>query len=95
MKYTDRLASYLDCRADKVIATSYAAAGFSYAAESGYIYCDQCDLTLRGWDAHKYDALSLHRTFARSCKFLSKVASDGLATNNRHSGKISVINIYM
>ena len=87
----DRLATFSDCRSEKMIATSYAAAGFSYAAESGYINCDQCDLTLQGCDAHKYDALSLHRTFATSCKFLSQIVSDGLTANYRHNGKIRLL----
>ena len=94
MNYMDRLATFSDCSSEKMIATSYAAAGFSYAAESGNIYCDQCELTLlRGCDAHEYDALSLHRTFARSCKFLSKVATEVITANNTRIGKMDYNNI--
>ena len=93
MNYMDRLATFSDCRSENMIATSYAAAGFSYAAESGYIYCDQCELMLRGCDAHEYDALSLHRTFARSCKFLSKVATEVITANNTRIGKMDYNNI--
>ena len=67
---TERLATFSACRSENIIATSYAAAGFSYAAESGYISCDGCGLTLHSCDIHAYDAVSLHKTYAPNCKFL-------------------------
>ena len=59
---TERLATFSDCRSDNIVATSYAAAGFSHAAETGYIRCDECGLTLHRCDIHAYDAVSLHQT---------------------------------
>ena len=78
--HTDRLASFADCRSDNIIATSYAAAGFSYAAQSGYIRCDECGLTLHRCDIHAYGAVSLHKTYAPSCKFLATTDSTHFGT---------------
>ena len=72
VSYRDRLATFIDCRSSYITAISYAAAGFSYAAETGYIRCDQCGLTLRGCDAQKYDPLSLHQTFSPHCHHISQ-----------------------
>ena len=72
LSYTDRLASYTELRSDNVIAVSYAAAGFSYAVETGDIYCDRCGLKLRGCDAQNYDPLSLHQTFSPHCHYVSQ-----------------------
>lgn len=72
VSYRDRLASYTDLQSDNVIAVSYAAAGFSYAVETGDIYCDRCGLKLRGCDAQNYDPLSLHQTFSQNCSYVNQ-----------------------
>ena len=83
---TERLATFSASRSENIIVTSYAAAGFSYAAESGYISCDGCGLTLQGCDIHAYDAVSLHKTYAPTCKFLA-------TTDFKHVGK-SIVQLH-
>ena len=76
LTHTDRLALFAVCSSDdKIIASSYADAGFSYAADSGSIYCSVCGLTLFGFircDIGTYgDPLSLHRAHRPDCAFLT------------------------
>ena len=76
LTHMDRLASFADCGSrDKIIVSSYAAAGFAYAADSGYIYCSMCGLTLSGFircDIGTYgDPLSLHQAYRPDCAFLT------------------------
>ena len=86
MDITDRLASFSDCRVDKEILSSYAAAGFSYQADSGYIYCDMCGLTLAGLikSATHGDPLSLHRIHTPHCEFL--LTKGGFHQTIEHEG---------
>ena len=68
------LASFTDCDSgDKIIVSTYAAAGFTYAADSGYIYCSICGLTLSGFiGIVTYgDPISMHQTHRPDCAFLS------------------------
>ena len=87
VSYLDRLASYTDLQLENVIAVSYAAAGFSYAVETGDIYCDRCGLKLRGCDAQNYDALSLHQTFSPHCHYVSQ---HNLSDKSNVSGEYSL-----
>ena len=76
LTHTDRLASFAVYSSDdKIIASSYAGAGFSYAADSDTIYCSVCGLTLSGFircDIGTYgDLLSLHQAHRPDCAFLT------------------------
>ena len=74
LTHMDRLASFADSSSrDKIIVSSYAAAGFAYAADSGYIYCSMCGLTLSGFiSSVTYgDPFSMHQTHRPDCAFLS------------------------
>ena len=89
---TDRLASFADCRVDKQILSSYAAAGFSYHFDSGYIYCDLCGLALAGLiDSSTHnDPLSLHLVHRPDCGFLlSNNGYHTTAEQNEGDGKIA------
>ena len=76
LTHMDRLASFADCGSrDKIIVSSYAAAGFAYVADSGSIFRSVCGLTLSGFircDIGTYgDPLSLHQAYRPDCAFLT------------------------
>ena len=92
--HTDRLVSFSDCRSENIVATSYAAAGFSYAAQSVHIYCDVCSLTLSGFVTQAYDPLSLHQTFVPSCNFLATIDVGSGKSIDRHRYYLLVVGFF-
>ena len=92
--HTDRLASFSDCRSENIIATSYAAAGFSYAAQTGHIHCNVCGLTLSGFVTQAYDPLSLHQTYVSSCKFLATTDVGSGESIDRHRYYLLVVGFF-